>query len=160
MSSFWWSMAAGGFIGTLVLTTIMRTASEAGLTRMDLAFMLGTVVTDDRRKARAVGYLFHFVFGQLFALLYGAFFLIIDRSSWQMGAALGALQAVFVSTIVVNEILPVIHPRMGTFDTAANEFALIEPPGFLMINYGRTTFLVTLTAHVAYGAIVASLANI
>ena len=77
-----------------------------------------------------------------------------------MGAALGALQAVFVSTIVVNEILPVIHPRMGTFDTAANEFALIEPPGFLMINYGRTTFLVTLTSHVAYGAIVASLANI
>ena len=31
---------------------------------------------------------------------------------------------------------------------------LIEPPGFLMLNYGRSTFLVTLVAHIAYGAIV------
>jgi hypothetical protein len=160
MTTSWWSVAAGGFIGTLVLTTIIRAAAEAGFTRMDLAFMLGTVVTDDRRKARAVGYLFHFVFGQLFALLYGAFFAILGWNSWELGAGLGALQAFFISTIVVNEILPVIHPRMGTFDTAANEFALIEPPGFLMINYGRTTFLVTLAAHVAYGAIVGGLANV
>ena len=29
---------------------------------------------------------------------------------------------------------------------------LIEPPGFLMLNYGRSTFLVTLAAHIAYGA--------
>jgi hypothetical protein len=154
------SALAGGFIGTLVLTTMVRGASAMGLTRMDLAFMLGTVVTDNRRKARAVGYGFHFIFGLLFALLYGAFFAIIGQSSWRMGALIGGLQAFFISTIVVNEILPVVHPRMGTFDTAANEFALIEPPGFLMINYGRNTFLVTLAAHVAYGAIVGGVVRV
>jgi hypothetical protein len=154
------SALAGGFIGTLVLTTMVRGASAMGLTRMDLAFMLGTVVTDNRRKARAVGYGFHFIFGLLFALLYGAFFAIMGQSSWGMGALIGGLQAFFISTIVVNEILPVVHPRMGTFDTAANEFALIEPPGFLMINYGRNTFLVTLAAHVAYGAIIGGVVRV
>jgi hypothetical protein len=49
---------------------------------------------------------------------------------------------------------------MGTFDTAANEFALIEPPGFLMRNYGRSTFLVTLAAHIAYGAIIGALVSV
>jgi hypothetical protein len=43
---------------------------------------------------------------------------------------------------------------MGTPETAANEFALIEPPGFLLLNYGRNTFFVTLVAHVLFGAIV------
>jgi hypothetical protein len=43
---------------------------------------------------------------------------------------------------------------MGTPETAANEVVLIEPPGFLMLNYGRNTFVVTIAAHVAYGAII------
>lgn len=43
---------------------------------------------------------------------------------------------------------------MATPETAANEITLIEPPGFLMLNYGRSTFLVALAAHVAYGAVV------
>ena len=51
-------------------------------------------------------------------------------------------------------LLPIVHPRMATTETAANEIALIEPPGFLMLNYGRSTFLVNLVAHIAYGAIV------
>ena len=60
----------------------------------------------------------------------------------------------FVSTVVVNVLLPAVHPRIGTPETAANEVALIEPPGFLMLNYGRSTFLITLAAHVLYGIIV------
>jgi hypothetical protein len=48
----------------------------------------------------------------------------------------------------------VVHPRMATPETAANDITLIEPPGFLMLNYGRSTFLVVLAAHVAYGALV------
>ena len=66
----------------------------------------------------------------------------------------GALHAVFTSTVLVNVILPVIHRRIGTPETAANEIALIEPPGFLMLNYGRNTFVVTLVSHAVYGAIV------
>jgi hypothetical protein len=31
-----WGAIVGGFVGTLVLTTLLRAASELGLTRMDL----------------------------------------------------------------------------------------------------------------------------
>jgi hypothetical protein len=148
------SAIAGGFVGTLVLTTIADGAGELGLTRMDLAFLLGTAVTERRRRARAIGYLMHFGIGLGFALLYAAFFALVGRSSWWLGALLGVLQAFFTSTVLVNVLLPVVHPRMGTPDTAATDVALIEPPGFLMLNYGRNTFLVTLVAHVAYGSIV------
>ena len=71
-----------------------------------------------------------------------------------MGALLGAFHAIFTATVLVNVLLPIVHPRMATSETAANEIALIEPPGFLMLNYGRSTFLVTLAAHIAYGATV------
>ena len=90
----------------------------------------------------------------LFALVYGTFFVIIGQSSWWLGALVGAIHACFIGTVVVNVLLPALHPRIGTPDSAANEIALIEPPGFLMLNYGRNTFLVTLVAHIAYGAIV------
>src|SRR4029079_2507663 len=50
---------AGGFIGTLVLTTIIRAAAEMGLTRMDLPFLLGTMLTENRRQAKAIGYVLH-----------------------------------------------------------------------------------------------------
>jgi hypothetical protein len=144
----------GGLLGTLVLTTAMRVASEVGWTRMDLAFILGTVVTDDRRRARAIGYLIHVMLGLVFAFAYDAVFRVLGWSAWWLGALFGAVHAVFISTVIVNVLLPVVHPLMGTPETAANEFALIEPPGFLLINYGRNTFFVTLVAHVLFGAIV------
>ena len=149
-----WSSLAGGFLGTLVLSTMLRGASELGFTRMDLPFLLGTSVTDNRQRAKVYGYLFHFALGLGFAVLYGICFAAIGRSGWWVGAWIGALHALFTSTVLVNIILPVIHRRIGTPETAANEIALIEPPGFLMLNYGRNTFLVTLVSHVAYGAIV------
>jgi hypothetical protein len=148
------SELVAGFIGTLVLATIMRAASELGWTRMDLAFLLGTTVTVNRRKAKAIGYTLVFVLGMVFAVAYGVFFAAVDQRTWWLGAILGALHAVFVSTVLVNILLPVVHPRMGTPETAANEIALVEPPGFLMLNYGRNTFLITLVAHIAYGIVV------
>ena len=84
----------------------------------------------------------------------------IGRSSWWVGALLGALQAFFTATVLVNELLPVVHPRMATTNTSANEYALIEPPGFLMRNYGRNTFLVMLAAHIAFGTIIAALVSV
>jgi hypothetical protein len=147
------SALAGGFIGTMLLTTIVRAASELGWTRMDLAFLLGTMITDHRRKAKAMGYALFFAFGLAFALVYAACFAAIGSAGWRLGALFGALHAVFVCTVVVNVLLPVVHPRIGTPETAADEVALVEPPGFLMLNYGRSTFLITLAAHIAYGIV-------
>jgi hypothetical protein len=145
---------AGGLLGTLVLTTVLRSASELRVTRMDLPFLLGSAVTDDRRRAKVLGYLLHLSAGMLFATGYALFFAAVGRSGWVLGAVLGAQHAVIAGTILVNVLLPIVHPRMGTPETAAHEVVLIEPPGFLMRNYGRNTFAVTLAAHVAYGAII------
>jgi hypothetical protein len=145
---------AAGFVATLVMTTIMRGASEFGLTRIDFALLLGTAVSDNRRKARAFGYVFHFLVGILFALAYAWFFHVTRRSGWLVGALLGTVHAVFDGTVLVNVLLPLVHPRIATAETAANDIALIEPPGFLLLNYGRNSFIVALVAHIAFGVVI------
>jgi len=149
-----WAALAGGFVGTVVLTTGLRAASELRLTRVDLPFLLGTVFTDNRVRAKAIGYALHFGAGFCFALIYYAIFAAIDQSGWWLGAVFGLAHALFVTTALVNILLPVVHPRMGTELTAANATPLLEPPGFLMLNYGRNTPVVTVIVHIAYGAIV------
>ncbi len=149
-----WGALAGGFAGTLLLTTVLRASSELGFTRMDLPFLLGAVFTADRARAKAVGYLLHFVIGLLFALVYAGIFLAIHHSGWLVGALFGIVHAVFTGTVMVNVLLPSIHPRMGTPFSASDSAPLLEPPGFMMLNYGRRTPLVNLAAHVLYGAIV------
>ena len=149
-----WGALAGGFAGTLVLTTILRTGSELRLTRIDLPFLLGTAFTADRTRAKALGYALHFVVGLAFALVYYAIFVAIDQSGWWLGALFGLVHALFSATALVNILLPLVHPRMGSPLTGANTTALLEPPGFLMRNYGARTPLVTILAHVAYGALV------
>jgi GH15 family glucan-1,4-alpha-glucosidase len=149
-----WGAVAGGFVGTLVLTTALRAGSEFGLTRMDLPFLLGTALSSDRGRAKAVGYLLHFAFGEAFALVYFAIFSAINHSGWLLGAIFGLLHGVFSGTALVNILLPIVHPRMGSPLSAADSSPLIEPPGFLMLNYGRRTPIVSLIAHIAYGAVV------
>jgi hypothetical protein len=149
-----WGAVAGGFVGTLVLTTGLRTAGELGLTRMDLPFLLGTIVSADRTRAKALGYAMHFVAGQVFALVYFGIFTAIGHSSWWLGAVFGLVHGLFAGTALVNVLLPVIHPRMGTPLSSAADRPLLEPPGFMMLNYGRRTPLATIAAHIAYGAIV------
>jgi hypothetical protein len=149
-----WGALAGGFVGTLVLTTMLRGASELRLTRIDLPFLLGTALTSDRKRAKALGYMAHFGFGFIFALGYFAIFWAVRRSGWLLGAALGLAHGAFAGTALVNVLLPLVHPRMGNPMSAADTLARLEPPGFLMLNYGRRTPVVMLVAHVAYGAIV------
>jgi hypothetical protein len=155
-----WGALAGGFVGTLVLTTGLRTANELGLTRVDLPFLLGTAVTRDRARAKAIGYLMHLAAGELFALVYYALFTALGTSGWLLGALFGLLHGVVSATALVNILLPVVHPRMGSSLSAAGNTPLLEPPGFLMRNYGRRTPIATLLTHVAYGAIVGGFASI
>ena len=165
-------MLAGGFAGTLVLTTVLRAAGELGLTRMDIPFLLGTAFTGDRTWAKAIGYAAHFVSGLVFASVYGLLFAALGTSSWWLGAVFGLVHALFAGTVVVNVLLPLVHPRMGSEATVAPKsasagtqkcpkppsVALLEPPGFLLLNYGVGTPIVTIAAHVAYGAIVGAFA--
>jgi hypothetical protein len=149
-----WGSIVGGLLGTVVLTTALRAASELGFTRIDLPFLLGTAVTEDRIRAKVVGYALHFVFGVLFALGYYAIFAVIGRSGLLLGALLGLVHALFAGTALVNILLPAVHPRMGTGFDAAGAAPLLEPPGFMLVNYGRQTPLATILSHIVYGAIV------
>ncbi|HET8742996.1 MAG TPA: hypothetical protein VFM41_10265 [Gaiella sp.] len=155
-----WGALVGGLVGTVVLTTILRGASELGWTRMDLPFLLGTAFTEDRVRAKVVGYALHFVFGLLFALGYYAVFAAVDRSGVLLGALLGLVHALFASTALVAILLPAVHPRMGTGFDAAGSAPLLEPPGFMLLNYGRETPLATIVSHVVYGAIVGGFAGL
>ena len=144
----------GALVGTLVLTTILRAATELRLTRIDLPFLLGTAFTADRTRAKAIGYAAHFVFGLLFALAYYAIFAVLDAAGVVLGAVFGLVHGLFAGSALVNVLLPLVHPRMATGFDAAGSTPLLEPPGFMLVNYGRETPLVTIIAHVAYGAIV------
>lgn len=66
----------------------------------------------------------------------------------------GALAGGLVGTVLLTTVLPLVHPGLGTDATSAERGALLEPPGFLMRNYGERTLVVSTTAHVLYGTIV------
>jgi hypothetical protein len=149
-----WGALVGGFVGTIVLTTALRAASEFGLTRMDIPFLLGTAFTDDRRRAKAIGYVLHFLAGLGFALVYWIAFRVLGESSWWIGGIFGLVHVAFAGAALVNVLLPVVHPRMGTSATSARSSPLLEPPGFMLVNYGRRTPIAAVVAHVAYGVIV------
>jgi len=149
---------AGGLVGTVVLTSSLRFTQALGFTRMDIPLLLGTLFSEDRRKASVIGYAVHFSNGILFSLGYAAIFYAVGEAGWLFGALLGVVHAAFAGGALVNVLLPAIHPRMGTPWSDAEETPILEPPGFMLMNYGRHTVLGTLIAHVAYGAIVGGFA--
>jgi hypothetical protein len=149
-----WGALAGGFAGTLVLTTALVAASALRVTRMDIPFLLGTAFTANRTHARVAGYALHFVNGFLFALVYYGLFLALGRAGALLGMVFGLVHALFAGTTLMTVLLPAAHPRMATSFTAADSTPLLEPPGFMLLNYGLATPIVTVVAHLAYGAIV------
>lgn len=154
-----WALA-GALVGTLVLSTALRLASAVHWTRIDLPFLVGTMVTADRRRAKLLGWALHAAAGQAFGLVYAAIFVAAGTSGWWLGAVLGLLHGLLAGTVVAETLLPLAHRRIGSSSTAADAAPLLEPPGFLMHNYGRATPVVTMTAHVAYGALVGAAASL
>ena len=137
-----------------MLTTALAAGSQLRITRMDIPFLLGTACTDNRTRARVLGYVLHFLAGLVFALVYYAGFVVLGRAGWGLGLVFGIVHALFAGTTLVNVLLPAVHPRMGTPSSAADSSPLLEPPGFMLLNYGRPTPVLTVLAHMAYGAIV------
>jgi len=153
-----WGALAGGLVGTIVLTSVLRMAQELGWTRMDLPLLLGTIFTDRRGPASVIGYLVHFCNGLVFALGYYGVFRAVAHAGWLFGAALGLVHACLAGGALVTVLLPAVHPRMGTPWSDAGETPILEAPGFLLMNYGRRTALWTVLTHLAYGAIVGGFA--
>jgi hypothetical protein len=145
---------AGGFVGTVAISTLLQLGTELRLTRVDIPFLLGTAFTDERDEAKALGYALYAVMGVAFSLVYWAVFSALGEASWWLGGLFGILHGLFLGAVLLNIVLPALHPRMGSTSSAANDTSLIEPPGFMMLNYGPQSPLVSLVAHACYGAIV------
>jgi hypothetical protein len=147
----WAGWALFGLLATAILTGVMISAQLAGLSRLDLPLLLGTMVTPDPDRARAAGSVIHLLLGQGFALGYAATFALLDRATWWLGATLGLLHGIVALTVLVP-LLVGVHPRMASERAGPSSTAVLEPPGVLALSYGTQTPLVALVAHVAYGA--------
>lgn len=147
------SILLWGFAATVALTTILLAGQSLGLTRIDMPFIVGTMFTPHRDRAKVVGFAIHIVNGWLFAFVYGLFFESLHLATWWLGAILGLLQGTVV-VFAVLPLLPGVHPRMVSDFRGPEPTRLLEPPGYLAMNYGRLTPLITLVAHMFYGMII------
>lgn len=141
-----------GFVGTVVLTGLMAVTQRLGVTRMNIPFMLGTMVTPNRDRAKLVGFAIHFVNGWLFASIYTAAFRSWRRATWWLGAGIGLVHGLFV-LVAGMPLLPSMHPRMASEEQGPTPTRMLEPPGFLALNYGKRTPVSVLVAHMLYGGI-------
>ncbi|HET9200605.1 MAG TPA: hypothetical protein VFO84_06485 [Dehalococcoidia bacterium] len=148
----WAGWAVFGFAATLALTAIMVGAQMAGRTRMSIPLLLGTMFTPDLERARFAGFLFHLANGQFFALFYAAAFALLDESSWWLGGLFGAFHGVVALLVIVPTFLE-INPRVASDRSGPELTTTLEPPGLLALHYGVETPVVTMAAHIVYGAI-------
>lgn len=148
----WGSWALWGFVATLVLSTMASASQGLGLTRMNLPYMLGTLFTADRDRAKLAGFFVHLANGWIFSLLYVLAFQAWHRATWWLGAAIGLVHAAAVLTIAMH-ILPGLHPRMASERHGPTVARQLEPPGFLALHYGTRTPVAMVISHVVFGII-------
>lgn len=139
-----------GLFATGILTLIMAASQGLGWSRMSFPFMLGSMFTPRRGIAMGVGFMLHLVLGGGFALLYALVFEGWHWAVWWIGGLLGLYHGLFI-LVVLMPILPDLHPRMAGKHHGPTPTRQLEPPGFMALNYGRSTPAVTLLAHVIYG---------
>ncbi len=145
-----------GLLATGLLTTILRLGQAFHFTRIDMPFLLGTMFTANRDRAKVIGFVFHFLNGWIFTFFYAVFFKQFGFAAWWLGALMGLSHGVFV-LVVILPLLPSAHPRMASEFYGPEPTRLLEPPGFLALNYGYQTPVVTLIAHLAYGIVLGAL---
>lgn len=134
------------------MAIVFACGQALGLTRLDLPFILGTMFTSDRDRAKLLGHALNLVAAVVFGAIYVLFFEIHGHSGLVYGAEMGLIHGLFILMIFVP-VMPGLHPRMVSDARGPEPTRLLQPPGFFAINYGRNTPWVTLAAHVAFGAI-------
>jgi hypothetical protein len=148
----WSGWAVFGLAATASLTAVLIGAQLAGWTRLDLPFLLGTLVAEDPDRARAVGFVLHLGFGQVFAFFYAMGFATLGIATWWLGALFGLIHVGIAMTAFVP-LFAGINPRIASQRAGLESRAVLEPPGLLGLNYGIRTPLVAIVAHVLYGAV-------
>ena len=148
----WASWLLWGFAGTILLTCLMAGSQGLGMTRMNIPYILGTMFTPNRDRAKVVGVLLHVMNGWMFSLVYVAAFHQWGGPSWWKGALVGLVHAVFVLTAAMP-VLPGMHPRMASESRGPTVVRQLEPPGFLALHYGFQTPISIVLGHVLFGVV-------
>jgi len=139
-----------GLVATVAMTTILQGSQGLGLSRLSLPFLVGTLFTANRSHAVVSGFFVYALGGWLFAFLYFLFFASIGIATWWLGLVLGLLHGVFL-LVCALPLLPYVHPRMASENDGPASSYVLEPPGFLGLNYGRHTPMTTLIGQMVYG---------
>jgi hypothetical protein len=153
------SLAVAGFGATVILTVLLTGAQGLGVTRMSLPYLLGTIFTPDRDRAKVVGTLVHLVNGWVFSLVYFAAFALAGGASIRLGAAIGLVHGLFVAAVGLP-LLPAFHPRVARPHAGPTAERRLEPPGPFARNYGWSTGVVLVLSHVVFGAVLAAGASL
>lgn len=141
-----------GVLATALLTLVMTASQGLGLSRISLPYILGTMFSPRRGRAMAIGSALHAMIGLVIAVGYAFVFEGWGQAGVVRGAVLGLLHGAFV-LVVGMELVPAWHPRMASRHHGPTPTRQLEPPGFLALDYGWATPLVTLVAHLLYGAL-------
>ena len=148
----WHGWLVWGFAATVLLTTVMARSQGLGMTRMNLPYLLGTMVTPNRDRAKTIGVAMHVLNGWVFSLVYVAAFHAWGGPAWWKGVAIGLVHAAFVLTAGMP-VLPGIHARMASESRGPTVVRQLEPPGFLALHYGVQTPISIVVAHALFGAV-------
>ena len=151
----WASWMLWGFVATLIMTTIEAGAQELGLTRVDFPYLVGTMFTSDRDRAKVYGFVVHVLNGWVISLIYIFVFESLQRTRWWIGASIGIVHALFV-LMVVLWMMPGLHPRMASEQHGPTATRQLEPPGVFGLNYGVRTPIAVLLSHIIFGIILGS----
>lgn len=148
----WSGALLWGFVASALMITILQGSQSLGLSRLNLPFLIGTLITAERTKAMVVGLTVYLLGGWGFAFLYFEAFRQLGDASWWLGATLGLLHGLVLVTVVVP-LLPVIHPRMAWQYDGPSGPRRLEPPGAFGLHYGRPTPVTTIVAQTVYGLV-------
>ncbi|HET9741547.1 MAG TPA: hypothetical protein VFQ00_02250 [Terriglobales bacterium] len=142
-----------GFVASVALVSAESAAQGLGLTRLNLPYILGSIFTPDRDRARALGLILHIFIGWGFSCFYVVAMQFIGGPTWYNGVIIGVAHAAFI-VLIALQAMPGIHPRMASETHGPTSTRLLEPPGFLGLNYGITTPMAIFVTHVIFGAII------
>ena len=133
-----------GVIAGAVMIALLITARIAGITEMNIALTLGSMITREITAGTwALGFLMHLALSGLIALIYASVFEAVRRSTWRLGLIGGAIHTAIAGLVML--LIPAIHPIIPD---------VIAAPGAFGVNYGAATVATFVFLHLIYGAIV------
>src|SRR5436190_8171532 len=93
-----------GFIGTLVMTSLLFISQNVGWSRLNMPYLLGSFFTGARHESNVLGFLLYMLGGWLFAFLYYLIFSAAGGSNWWIGGMTGFVHA----TLLLALALPML----------------------------------------------------